>query len=130
MKNIISITLILILPLCIYFLLNKNSTDNVVIASNSNLPSIVTFSSSMCLDCQKLKKVLVDVEKEYNNRVNFISVDASSNNKVVKEKIKKHKVVLVPTMIFLDINGIEKKKIEGYIPKEELIVEIEALTNG
>ena len=70
------------------------------------------------------------MQKDYSDKVNFLSVDASSNDKMVKEKIKKHKVTLVPTMVFLDLNGDEKKKIEGFVPKEDLIVEIEALTNG
>ena len=114
----------------IYSFLNKNSSNNFAVAGNANLPSIVTFSSPMCLDCQKLKSVLSDVQKDYSDKVNFLSVDASSNDKMVKEKIKKHKVTLVPTMVFLDLNGDEKKKIEGFVPKEDLIVEIEALTNG
>ena len=52
------------------------------------------------------------------------------NNKKVQDLIKKHGVVLVPTIILIDRNGNNINKIEGYIEKEKLIVEIEEAING
>ena len=44
--------------------------------------------------------------------------------------VKKHSVVLVPTIVFVNEDSNETGRIEGYVPKEDLIKEIEAVING
>lgn len=130
MKNIITILLILIVPICAYLFMSKNSEDVIAFANSKNIPTIMTFSSTMCLDCQKLKVVIKDVEQSYGEKVNFVNYNALDKDRKVKENIKKYGVVLAPTIVILDKNGNKIKKIEGYIPKEELIKEVEEVING
>ncbi len=130
MKNIITIVLILVLPVLVYLIMSKNSNDFSAIAKEKNMPSLLTFTSTMCMDCQKMKGVLKEIQPSYQDRINFISINATEKDRKVQNYIKKHNVVLVPTMVFLDENGNEVNKIEGYIPKEELIKEIEEVING
>ena len=129
MKNIITIILVLLLPLCTYFIMSKTSNDVVAVAKE-NSPSIYIFTSTMCIDCQKMKKIINDIEPNYKDDINFIQINAMDNNKKVQDLIKKHGVVLVPTIILIDRNGNNINKIEGYIEKEKLIVEIEEAING
>ncbi len=130
MKNIITILLILIIPVSIYFLANKNSETTGAIAQDKNNPGIIIFTSSMCMDCRKMKEIIKEVEGSYSDKINFISINATDKNRKVQENIKKYHVVLVPTMVFVDENGIEKNKIEGAISKEEFIQELEEAING
>lgn len=130
MKNIIIILLILIVPVSIYLFMSKNSQTYSALAKQENNPSILIFTSAMCLDCQKMKGIIKEVEGSYNDKINFIQINATDNNKRVRENIKKYHVVLVPTLVFVDENGGQKNKIEGYISKEELISEIEEAING
>ncbi len=130
MKNIITILLILIVPVCAYILMNKNSTDIMANAKEKNIPALMTFTSSMCMDCQKMKALIKEVEPNYNGKINFITVNALDKDRKIKEAIKRYHVVLVPTMIFLDENGNELNKIEGAITKEQLINELEETING
>lgn len=130
MKNIITILLILIVPICAYLFMSRNSENVIAFANGNNLPTVMTFSSTMCMDCQKLKMVLKDIEPMYSEKVNFINYNALDNDRKVKENIKKYGIVLAPTIIILDKNGNNIKKIEGYIPKEEFIKEIEGAVNG
>ena len=88
------------------------------------------FTSAMCLDCQKMKSIINEVEPIYNDKVNFISINALDKSKKVQEYIKKYSIVLVPTIIFVDENENQKNKVEGYIPKDELIKEVEDIING
>ncbi len=129
MKNIITILLILIVPVCIYLFMSKNSQTSTAIAKQNN-PSILIFTSTMCMDCQKMKGVIKEVEGSYNDKINFIYINATDKNKRVQENIKKYHVVLVPTLIFTDENGKQTNKVEGFIPKEELINELEEAING
>ena len=129
MKNIITILLVLILPLCAYFVLNKNS-NNITAIAKDNLPSLYIFTSTMCIDCQKMKSIINEIEPNYKEKINFIQINAIDKNRKVQDLIKKHSVVLVPTIIMLDRTGNKTNKIEGYIEKEKLINEIEEAING
>ncbi len=130
MKNIITIALILILPIAVYTILSKNSSNIIAFAQEGNKPSLMAFTSTMCMDCQKMKGIIKEIEDNYNDKINFVSINALDKNRKVQSYVKKHHVVLVPTIVFLDENGNEVNKIEGYIPKEELIKEIEEVING
>ncbi len=130
MKNIFIILLILILPVAIYLMLNKNSDFDSAMAKSNDLPSLLIFTSTMCLDCQRMKALVSEIENDYNDKINFVRINALDNNRKVKEQVKTHGVVLVPTLIFLDVNGQQTNKIEGFIPKEELIKNIEVSVNG
>ena len=130
MKNIITILLILILPIVIYVYMSNNIGESVAATRNSDLPTVITFTSSMCMDCQKIKSVLAEIEPNYSDKVNFEYVQALDKSKKVKDSIKKYGVVLVPTMIFVDKNGKQLNKIEGFLEKEKLEAEIEELING
>lgn len=127
MKNIITILLVLILPIVAYFIIENNSKESQAIASNS--PTVMIFSSAMCIDCQKLKLVVEDLEKTYTGKVNFIKYNALDSDKKIKDYIKKYSINLAPTTIILDKDGNQKDKIEGYITKEEFIKEIEEAIN-
>ena len=128
MKNIITILLILILPVAAYFIISKNNGE-IAYATNPNNPSMLIFTSTMCKDCQIMKKILKEVENGYNEKINFVYIDALANNKKTQDQIKKYGVTLVPTLVFTDVNEIQTKKIEGSVPKEELISVIEDTIN-
>ena len=151
MKNIITILLILIVPICAYLFMSRNSVDIMANAKENNLPVLMAFTSSMCMDCQKMKGILKEVEGDYTGRINFVMINALDKNRKVKDYLKKYNIVLVPTMIFLDENGnqinkidfnqimelysntkkkVEINKIEGAVTKEVLISEIEEAING
>lgn len=129
MKNIITIVLILVIPALIYSIINKDSKNLSVMAKDNNLPTFMTFSSTMCLDCQKMKAIINEVENEYKDKINFVSVNATDKTKETKELVKEYSVVLVPTMVFMNKNKQEIKRIEGAITKDELVQELEELSN-
>lgn len=131
MKNIITIAVILILPVLIYSFMNKHTTSDISAqAKDTNKPTLMIFTSTMCMDCQKMKTVIKEVEPEYSDKINFVPVNAIDKSKSVKDMVKKYKVVLVPTLIFLDKNQSETNRVEGFIPKEELVSDIEEAING
>ena len=129
MKNIITILLILILPIIAYIIMEKNSKNSIATAQVNNLPTVMVFSSTMCLDCQKLKLVINELENTYSGKVNFIKYNALDNNKKVKNYIKEYSITLAPTTIIFDEDNNKIEKIEGYIEKEELAKKIEDAIN-
>jgi len=128
MKNIITILLILFLPIAVYIAISSHSTEKAY-ALNPENPSMLIFTSTMCKDCQIMKKTLKEIENNYNEKINFVYIDALKNNKKTREQIKEYGITLVPTLDFTDVNQLQTKKIEGSIPKEELIIAIEDCIN-
>lgn len=130
MKNIITILLILVLPVTIYLIMTEKSESGSVNAQTNNLPTIKIYTSTMCLDCQKMKETVKEIEPEYKNKINIIGINAMDNGKQVQEEIKQYGIMLVPTVIYLKSDGTVVNKTEGYLPKEKFIEEIERTING
>lgn len=127
-KNLIIILLILILPIFAYIVLDKTKGKDVIqVAQAGNKPMVMIFSSPMCSDCQKMKKVIVVVEPSYKDKIDFVKIDASSSEPNVQALIKKHNVYLVPTMVFLDKTGKQKFRTEGSMPRPDFESKLKAI---
>ncbi len=131
MKNWIVTLLVFILPVIGYFGL-KNSAEhrNAMIAQAIEKPTVMKFESPMCADCQKLKKEIETLKPLYTNQVNFVDINATSLDKKTQEDVEMYGVSVVPTIIFLDSNKNQIKKIEGFYPKSTIEKHIKELING
>lgn len=120
-KNLIIIGLIFVIPLVAFWALNKsNSTTAKTTADIANKPQVMKFTSTMCLDCQKMNKLFKEVFPKYEEKVVLTEIQVQDGQDFTNQQIKKHNVTLVPTMIFFDSDGKQVKRIEGAIEKEEL----------
>ena len=41
--------------------MSKNSTDLMAVANDKNNPSMLIYTSTMCLDCKKMKEVIKEI---------------------------------------------------------------------
>mgnify|MGYP000407561464 FL=1 len=83
-------------------------------------PSVIKFTSAMCLDCQTMNKIFKEIFPKYQNKINFTEIQVQDKNSFNDSQIKKYNVTLVPTIILLNSEGKQVKRIEGAIPKEEM----------
>ncbi len=118
-KNSIIVLLILLVPMIAYFVLSHN-TKNSVVEAQLNQPQMIKFASKMCYDCQRLEKVMEKVYPDYLNKVTLTEISVQNNASSVQDMIKKYKVKLVPTSIFIDKNGNVKARVEGYMDENTL----------
>ena len=131
-KNLIIALCVLILPMITYFVLDKTNADNAsfeAIAA-SGKPTVIKFSSQMCLDCKKLEATVNAVMPAYEDKVAYESINVQSNDKKVNQLIKKYNVTLVPTCVFLNKDGSTYKRTEGFLDKEEFEKYLKAIING
>lgn len=129
MKNLFIILAILILPITAFLILDrtKGSSD---IALASNQPCFMLFTSTMCLDCQRVKQELSQIENDYTDKVNIVKINALEKSGKTQDLVKKHNITLVPTLIFIDKNNKIIYRTEGYMSKEEMIEQLEKIING
>ena len=136
-KNMIIIALVFAIPLIAFAVLNNANTTTAKTSVNveqktddliaMGKPQVIKFSSAMCLDCQTMNKLFKEVFPKYNERIVLTEVHVQDGNAFTGELIKKYNVTLVPTMIFLDSNNRQVKRIEGAIEKSELEGYLEGL---
>ena len=110
MKKII--TLALLLPL---IALTVNAC-----AKKQTKPKVtfIELGSVKCIPCQKMQKVIKKVEAKYPNQVKTIFYDVWTKEGEKYADI--YHIDPIPTQVFLDENGKEYYRHEGYFPFEEL----------
>lgn len=119
-KNLISILLILFIPVVAYMALTKSMATNAQIYDTTNKPQVIKFTSTMCMDCQKMNKIMQEIFPKYEDKIVLTEIHVQDGSSFSNSEIKKHNVTLVPTIILIDSNGKQVKRIEGAIEKAEM----------
>lgn len=118
-KNIIAILLILIIPMFAYWILSTNdASKSSAVAEASTKPQVIKFTSEMCMDCQTMNQIMKEIFPAYQDKITLIEIPVQDKTSFNQEQIKKYKVTLVPTIILIDSNGKQVKRIEGAIEKD------------
>jgi thioredoxin 1 len=113
-KFIFGITLIFILSIAI---LNAQTKEK----SNNNSKPVVTFielGSVNCIPCKAMQPVMKSVEKKYGGQLKVIFYDVWKNDQ--KQYATQYKIKLIPTQVFLDGNGKEIMRHEGFFAETEI----------
>lgn len=118
-RNIIIISLIFAIPLMLYMALTASNSTTAK-TSETGKPQVVKFTSAMCLDCQTMNKVFKEIFPKYNGKIILTEIQVQDKNSFSEEQIKKYNVTLVPTIVLLNSDGRQIKRIEGAIPKEQM----------
>lgn len=80
------------------------------------LVTFIELGSTKCVPCQKMEPILKAVEQEYGDQIRIVFYDVWQDN----APAKKYGIRLIPTQVFLDKNGKEFFRHEGFFPKEEI----------
>ncbi len=118
-KNIIVISLIFAIPLLAYMALTQSNSTTAK-TTEAGRPQVIKFTSEMCLDCQTMNKIFKEIFPKYQNKITLTEIQVQNKNSFNESQIKKYNVTLVPTIILLNSQGKQVKRIEGAIPKEQM----------
>jgi thioredoxin 1 len=83
---------------------------------------IVTFveiGSVRCSPCKRMQPIMKEIEEECAGKVKVVFYDVWTPEG--KPYGQKYGIRVIPTQVFLDKDGKEYYRHEGYFPKEELI---------
>lgn len=90
--------------------------------------TFVELGSVNCIPCKKMQPVMKAIESKYGDQVKVIFYDVW---KPEQEKYaEKYGIKLIPTQVFLDENGKEFYRHEGFFPEKEIdkILQTKGLT--
>jgi len=107
---------ILILLLLISFLAGIH-----IIAQSKEIKPKVTFielGSVNCIPCKQMQPVMKAIEAKYGEHVKVIFYDVWTKEQ--KQYAQLYKIKLIPTQVFLDENGKEFHRHEGFYPEAEI----------
>jgi thioredoxin 1 len=80
--------------------------------------TFVELGSVNCIPCKQMQPVMKAIEEKYGEQIKIVFYD-------VWQKDQKHfaidyKIQLIPTQVFLDADGKEFYRHEGFFPEEEI----------
>lgn len=79
--------------------------------------TFIELGSVNCIPCKQMQPIMKQIEKEYPEvKVVFYDVWRPEG----REYAKIYRIRVIPTQVFLDENGKEYFRHEGFFPKEEL----------
>lgn len=89
----------------------------------NNFPSkpkitFIELGSVNCIPCKKMQPILKSIEEKYGTQIKVVFYDVWKDE--YKKYSKIYNVKLIPTQVFLDDNGKEIFRHEGFYPENEI----------
>jgi len=81
--------------------------------------TFIELGSVRCIPCKEMQPIMKSIEEKYGSQVKVIFYDVWTP--LGKTYGDKYTVQLIPTQVFLDKNGKEFFRHEGFFPEEELV---------
>ena len=93
----------------------------VLFAQTEGVEPKVTFielGSVNCIPCKQMQPVMKSIEEKYGEQVKVIFYDVWKQEQ--KKYAQQYGIRLIPTQVFLDENGKEFHRHEGFYPEAEI----------
>jgi len=98
---------------------NKSSSDeNIVNQASSAKVTFVELGSVNCIPCKQMQPIMKSIEEKYGDQVKVIFYDVWKEDQ--KKYAQQYGIKLIPTQVFLDANGKEFHRHEGFYPEAEI----------
>jgi thiol-disulfide isomerase/thioredoxin len=98
------------------------------VAQTNQLPTVLEFYADWCTTCQSMAPDTRSLQKEFGDRVNFVMLDVD-NSKWLPE-LRRFQVDGIPHFVFLNPQQAVKGEAIGFIPKEVMVENLQALIRG
>lgn len=86
-------------------------------AQPKRLPVLLELGADKCIPCKKMKPIIDELEKEYEDRVDVRFIDVWKTEGVAE----KYNIRSIPTQIFFDEDGNEHFRHQGFFSKEDIL---------
>jgi len=96
----------------------KSPKTPPVTMGRTPLVTFVELGSVRCIPCRQMQPVMKSIEKKYGDQIRVIFHDVWKADQA--EQAKVYGIRLIPTQVFLDADGKEFSRHEGFYPEEEI----------
>jgi thioredoxin 1 len=91
-----------------------NDTANVV----KPHVTFVELGSVNCIPCKAMQPIMKSIEEKYGSQIKVVFYDVWKQDQ--KHFAQMYNIRLIPTQVFLDANGKELMRHEGYFPEKDI----------
>lgn len=81
------------------------------------LPTLMDLGATKCIPCKMMAPILEELKVEYKGKLEVVFIDVWKNPDAAKER----NINLIPTQIFLDAEGKELFRHEGFFAKKDIL---------
>lgn len=123
MKRVTKISIVIILMFTVIGIWGyktyglKKETTKTAQDVEKGKPMLVDLGASTCIPCKQMVPVLAEVTKMYEGKVVVNIIDVYEN----PQETNKYKISVIPTQIFLGIDGKEVFRHEGFFSTEDIV---------
>jgi thioredoxin 1 len=96
--------------------IQKDTVNNKAPEQGAALVTFIELGSVNCIPCKKMQPIMKSIEQKYGEQVRVIFYDVNKE----PERAGEFNIQLIPTQVFLDKNGKEIHRHEGYYPEKEI----------
>jgi len=118
MKNIYRRPILIIFS-ALLILIGCNQDRNSDKGNKSYKVTFIELGSVRCIPCKMMQSVMKSVEEKYGSQVKVVFYDVWTEAGTPYGQ--KYGISAIPTQVFLDKEGNEYFRHEGFFPEEELI---------
>lgn len=98
---------------------NKSSSDeNTINQAGTAKVTFVELGSVNCIPCKQMQPIMKSIEEKYGDQVKVVFYDVWKEDQ--KKYAQQYGIKLIPTQVFLDANGKEFHRHEGFYPEAEI----------
>ena len=85
----------------------------------ASLPKVLDFGRGVCIPCKKMAPILTELAAEYRGRalIRIIDIGEPGGREISRE----FGIQLIPTQIFIDAEGREVWRHEGFLARETIV---------
>ncbi len=98
---------------------DKNAADSVKAAKTAAAKiTFIELGSVNCIPCKTMQPVMKAIEEKYGDQIKVVFYDVWKPDQ--KKYAQEYKIRLIPTQVFLDVQGKEIYRHEGFFPEAEI----------
>lgn len=95
-----------------------SSGENIITQANTAKVTFVELGSVNCIPCKQMQPIMKSIEEKYGEQIKVIFYDVWREDQ--KKYAQQYGIKLIPTQVFLDANGKEFHRHEGFYPEAEI----------
>ena len=125
MKKFLILALTAAVLLAVYYEggMPKKPAETTVPPAASKAPvTFVELGSVNCIPCRAMRPVMRDLEKKFGDQIRIVFYDIIQDDAPAKI----YNIRVMPTQVFLDQNGREFHRHEGFYPLAEIVTLLRA----
>lgn len=87
------------------------------------LPKLIDLGSKHCIPCKKMAPILDSLTIIYQGKAEIIFIDIKKD----KQAARDYSITMIPTQVFIDIEGNEVYRHIGFFPADSITARFEAM---